>query len=77
MDFITKTAEAYLKDMDIYDISLLKVCLLALGMMLGIALPIRDKRSWVLALVVIFLGSYIPLMADFIPYFFKDEVTEG
>lgn len=77
MDYMTKVAEAYLKDMDIYDISLLKICLLALGMMIGIALPIRDKRSWVLALVVVFLASYIPLMVDFIPYFFKDEVTEG
>ncbi len=77
MDFITKTAEAYLKDMDIYDISLLKVCLLALGMMLGIALPIRDKRSWVLALVVIFLASYIPLMVKFVPYFFTDTAVEG
>ena len=61
-------------------IAVLKFCLVSLGMILGLSVSRKGKKvakgfAW-----LVFLGTYIPLMADFINfarYFFKvQEITE-
>ena len=56
------------------DMALLKFCLCALGVLIGIALPGRKKRpaAWIASLV--FVAAYIPLMAKFLPFLIGDQV---
>ena len=45
MNRLTGAADRYLKDCTWKDISVLKFCLIALGTLLGIAVPARRKRA--------------------------------
>lgn len=68
MNRLTDAANRYLKDCDWKDISILKVCLIALGVLLGIAVPARKKKASAWAASLVFLAAYVPLMAKFLPY---------
>ena len=52
-------ADRYLRDFTWKDIAVLKFCLMALGVLLGIAVPARKKRvsAWLASLV--FVGTYM------------------
>ena len=75
MNRLTDAADRYLKNCSWKDISLLKGCLIALGMLLGIAVPARRKKAsaWVASLI--FVAAYVPLMAKFLPYLLGDSVA--
>ncbi|MEG0780731.1 MAG: permease of phosphate ABC transporter [Oscillospiraceae bacterium] len=49
------------------DLGLIKVCMLALGILLGIALPKKAKRPMFWVAVVAFLATYVPLLVKFLP----------
>ena len=68
MKKLTEAADRYLRDCTWKDISVLKFCLMALGVLMGLAIPARKKKpaAWTAALV--FDGTYVPLMAKFLPY---------
>ena len=68
MDRLTDAANRYLKDCTWKDISVLKVCLIALGILLGIAVPARKKKASAWAASLVFLAAYVPLMTKFLPY---------
>lgn len=68
MNRLTGAADRYLKDCTWKDISVLKFCLIALGTLLGIAVPARRKRAAAWAASVAFAAAYVPLMAKFLPY---------
>ena len=68
MNRLTDAANRYLKDCDWKDISILKVCLIALGVLLGIAVPARKKKASAWPASLVFLAAYVPLMAKFLPY---------
>ena len=68
MDRLTDAANRYLKDCTWKDISVLKVCLIALGILLGIAVPARKKKASAWAASLVFVAAYVPLMAKFLPY---------
>ena len=57
-------ADRYLQKSDWKDMAMLKFCLFSIGILAGMKIPIRNKAA-VLALLV-FLITYIPLMAKFI-----------
>lgn len=61
-------ANEYLKCCDWKDISLLKFCVAACGMLMGLAVPARKKKcaAWIAALA--FVAAYIPLMTKFLPF---------
>ena len=61
-------ADAYLASRDWKMVAVLKFCLLALGVMLGIAVPARKKKASAWAASLVFLAAYVPLMTKFLPY---------
>ena len=75
MNRLTDAADRYLKDCSWKDIAVLKFCVIALGVLLGIAVPARKKKvsAWVASLV--FVAAYVPLMAKFLPYLLGDKVA--
>ena len=76
MKRLMDAVDRYLRDCTWKDIAVLKFCLLALGVMLGIAVPARKKTvsAWLASLV--FVGTYVPLMGKFLPYLLNGREAE-
>lgn len=55
----------YLKEMDLNDVALLKICLTALGVLIGLGGSTRHKKRMSLLAGFAFVGAWIPLMAKF------------
>ena len=68
MKRLMDAVDRYLRDCTWKDIAVLKFCLLALGVMLGIAVPARKKKASAWAASLVFLAAYVPLMTKFLPY---------
>ena len=68
-------ANQYLKGCTWKDMALLKICVCAMCVLIGLAVPGRKKRaaSWVASLV--FAASYVPLMGKFLPYLLGDKIA--
>ena len=47
-------------------VQLLKLCLLSLGLLAGMQLPEKHRKTARVAAVVIFVATYIPLMTKFL-----------
>ena len=75
MNRLTDAANQYLKACTWRDIALLKICVCALGMLIGLAMPGRKKRAaaWVASLVL--AASYVPLMGKFLPFLLGERVA--
>lgn len=59
-------ANDYIKKMDTKDMALLKFCLLALGILIGIGVPKKFRKAVIFISLLVFVITYIPVMADFI-----------
>ena len=59
-------ADEYLQNSDWKDIAVLKLCLLSLGLLAGMQLPEKHRKTARVAAVVIFVATYIPLMTKFL-----------
>lgn len=59
-------ADRYLRICDWRDIAMLKFCLCALGVLVGLAIPTQRKKpaAWIAGLV--FAAAYVPLMVKFL-----------
>ena len=57
------------------DFALLKVCMAAVGILVGLSIPSRAKRAWAWIASFAFIATYIPLMAKFLPCF-KDAMSD-
>ena len=68
MKKLTDAANRYLRACDWRDIAVLKICLCALGVLLGLAVPGRKKRPAAWAAALVFAAAYVPLMAKFLQY---------
>ena len=77
MNRLTDAANRYLKDCTWKGIAVLKFCLLALGVMLGIAVPARKKKAAAWAASLVFLAAYVPLMTKFLPYLLGGQAVIG
>ena len=69
-------ADRYLKDCTWRDMALLKFCLAAMGVLLGLAVPARKKRPAVWAAALVFAATYVPLMAKFLPFLLGEPAGE-
>ena len=58
-------ANRYIETSDWKTIAVLKFCLIALGMMLGMLIRPRHKKAVFLGAAGVFLAAYIPLMYKF------------
>ena len=75
MNRLFDAANRYLKDCTWKDIAILKVCLCALGVLIGLAVPGRKKRPAAWAASLVFVAAYVPLMGKFLPYLLGDRVA--
>ena len=75
MKKITEAVNQYLKECDWKDIALLKACVVAVGVLIGLAMPWRKKwpMAWIASLV--FAGTYVPLMGKFLPHLLGDKIA--
>lgn len=58
-------ADAYVAQSDWTDFAMVKLCLGALGVALGVSLPEKHKKTALAASGVVFAATYVPLMARF------------
>ena len=61
-------ADAYISKMNWKDLALVKLCLCAAGVMLGLAAPKRVRKWAALGAVAVFVATYIPIMLKFLPH---------
>lgn len=59
-------ADRYLERSSWRDIAVLKICLLALGLMIGMEIPERGRKGTRFAAAFLFVVTYIPLMTRFL-----------
>jgi uncharacterized protein involved in response to NO len=70
-----EASDEYAKQSTWMDFALIKICLCALGVMIGLSIP-KDKRKPVLAgAAVAYAATYLSIMVKFIPML-KDHMTK-
>ena len=78
MKCIFACADRYLQSRDWKMVAVLKFCLGSLGMLLGLLIPGKHKKTAAAAAGTVFCLTYVPLMADFLSFawnFFRSEQT--
>lgn len=68
MKRLFSAADAYIAKMNWKDLALVKLCLCAAGVMLGLAAPKRVRKWAALGAVVVFVATYLPIMLKFLPH---------
>ena len=63
-------ADHYIQSRDWKMLACLKFCLCSIGILLGLMIPGKHKKTAATAAGVVFLVTYIPLMADFLSFAF-------
>lgn len=71
MKKLIECAQRYIKQMTVLDMGVLKICLLAMGVLLGISVPKRVKDYIAIAASSIFTGSYVLCMTKFLRFLLK------
>ena len=59
-------ADEYVKQSSWKDFALVKICLCAMGVMIGIATPKKARKTLVIVAVIMFIATYIPLILKFL-----------
>ncbi|WP_349947612.1 permease of phosphate ABC transporter [Lacrimispora sp. BS-2] len=59
-------ADAFVQKCSIKDFALLKICLCAVGVMVGLLIPEKKRKMPLMAAGLVFVFSYILLMAKFV-----------
>lgn len=62
------SADRYLQASDWKDMALLKFCLSAMGILIGVSLPAKKKRLAAILAAAVFAATFVPLMAKFLPF---------
>ena len=68
MKDLMNCADKYIKKCGWRDIALLKICVLALGIMVGLCISPNNKKSALWAAMAVFVVTYIPVMSDFLKF---------
>ena len=68
MKKLFSAADAYIAKMNWKDLALVKLCLCAAGVMLGLAAPKKLRKWAALGAVIAFVATYIPIMLKFLPH---------
>ena len=55
----------YLKKLDITDLALIKLCLIAFGVLVGISIPVKNKKWVGLIAIPVFLFTALPVLIKF------------
>ena len=73
MKCLFSCANQYVKESDWKDFSLVKLCLCAIGVRIGLAVPKKKKKMPLLIAAIVFIATYIPLMTKFLRIVFRKE----
>lgn len=65
MKKLFSAADRYLQSSDWRDVAVLKLCLCALGVLMGLTIPTEKKKSAARAAALVFVVTYVPLLAKF------------
>lgn len=76
MNRLFDSANRYLQACSWRDIALLKFCLCAMGVLVGVALPAKAKKPAAWVGVAVFVVTYVPLMHKFLPFFLRAPSEE-
>lgn len=60
-----KLANRYIQESDWRTLAALKLCLLSIGLIVGMLLPASCRTAVLIVSGVVFVATYIPLMAKF------------
>lgn len=73
MSRLFEYADRYIKESDWKDIALLKLCLCAIGVLIGISIAPKHKKKVMAVAAVVFGFTYVPLMKKFIGIIIDDN----
>ena len=76
MEKILRLANDYIREMDWKDITLVKFCLLSLGIALGTLVAPKNKKTVFFIALVVFLASYIPCMIKLVQFYLENNEDE-
>lgn len=65
MKKLFSAADRYLQSSDWRDMAILKICLCALGVLMGLAIPKRRKKPTARIAALVFVVTYVSLLAKF------------
>lgn len=66
MKKIFECANQYVKESDWKDLALIKCCLCAIGIMIGLSIPKEKRKYPFLVAGIVFAVTYIPLMVKYV-----------
>ena len=72
-------ADRYIQSRDWKMLAGLKFCLCAMGVLLGLSVSEKHKKTAAVGAIGVFLATYLPLMADFLSFavnFFRPATKE-
>ncbi|MBR4036645.1 MAG: permease of phosphate ABC transporter [Oscillospiraceae bacterium] len=75
MKFLFNAADKYLKQSDWKDLALIKFCLFSIGLLCGASIKGKHKKHFSIGALVVFIATYVTLMADFLPML-KSEIQQ-
>ena len=70
-------ADAYIKNCTWKDLALVKFCLCAIGVMIGLSVPKEKRKIPFLGSLFVFLVTYFPLMGNYPCYKSRTEKTNS
>ena len=76
MKNLFSAADRYVLSCNWRDIAVLKFCLCALGVLVGLVIPARRRKCVVWAAGLVFAATYVPLLAKFLPTLQDEENDE-
>lgn len=74
------SADAFIRRCRWHDIALLKLCLCAMGIIIGLFIPSKKRKPVFIAAMIVFLITYVPLMVKYcmaLKQFFTDRVEDS
>lgn len=66
MKFLFDSADRYIARCSWKDLALIKFCLFAMGLLVGVQLPKKYRTPALAAGAAVFLVTYVPLMAKYL-----------
>lgn len=67
MKDLFRLANQYIRESDWMDLARIKLCLCAVGILLGMQIPPKHRKAAALGAGVVFVATYLPLMGCFSP----------
>ena len=68
MKQLFRCADHYIQSRDWKMLTGLKFCLCSIGILLGVLVPVKHKKTVAAGAFGVFLATYIPLMTDFLTF---------